>query len=127
MALICCLKTVHFVCFFVEIRRRTIFKSNILGWSHTFNRFYCTDFHNLHFDMEVHNRNHNEIFHQFIINETMIYYIFFRFIKSDQNKMMLNLCASLVLAYVVFISSVEQTDNEVHTLTFIITIICAMK
>ena len=27
---------------------------------------------------------------------------------------MLNLCASLVLAYVVFISSVEQTDNEVH-------------
>ena len=41
-------------------------------------------------------------------------FFYFRFIKSDQNIMMLNLCASLVLAYVVFISSVEQTDNEVH-------------
>ena len=39
---------------------------------------------------------------------------------------MLNLCASLVLAYVVFISSVEQTDNEVRTLTLIITIKSAM-
>ena len=41
--------------------------------------------------------------------------------------MMLNLCASLVLAYVVFISSVEQTDNEVHTLTLIISIKSAKK
>ena len=47
---------------------------------------------------------------------------YFRFIKSDQNIMMLNLCASLVLAYVVFISSVEQKDNEVHTLILVITI-----
>lgn len=29
--------------------------------------------------------------------------------------MMLNLCASLVLAYIVFIASVEETDNEVRT------------
>ena len=41
--------------------------------------------------------------------------------------MMLNICASLVLAYVVFISSVEQTDNEVHQLTFIKTIIYAIN
>ena len=52
----------------------------------------------------------------------MCVFCYFRHIKSDQNIMMLNLCASLVLAYVVFISSVEQTDNEVHTLTLIITI-----
>ena len=52
---------------------------------------------------------------------------YFRFIKSDQNIMMLNLCASLVLAYVVFISSVEQNDNEVHTLTLVITIKSAVN
>ncbi|XP_078327327.1 uncharacterized protein LOC111116102 isoform X2 [Crassostrea virginica] len=48
----------------------------------------------------------------FIVLTFIIYILTWRFIKSDQNKMMLNLCASLVLAYVVFISSVEQTDNE---------------
>ena len=29
--------------------------------------------------------------------------------------MMLSLCASLVLAYIVFIASVGETDNEVRT------------
>nr|XP_022310014.1 adhesion G protein-coupled receptor L4-like [Crassostrea virginica] len=48
----------------------------------------------------------------FIVLTFMIYLLTWRFIKSDQNIMMLNLCASLVLAYVVFISSVEQKDNE---------------
>ena len=112
--------------FFVEIRRRAFFKNNVLGWSCTFNRFCSNDFHNLHSDMEVQKTNRNEIlssvYHQW--NNELLYF-FFRFIKSDQNIMMLNLCASLVLAYVVFISSVEQTDNEVHQLTFIKTIICA--
>ena len=51
------------VCFlsFVEIRRRAIFKNNVVGWSHTFNSFCSNDFHNLHSDMEVHKRNRNEI------------------------------------------------------------------
>nr|XP_022310794.1 uncharacterized protein LOC111116095 [Crassostrea virginica] len=48
----------------------------------------------------------------FVAMTFIIYILTWRFIKSDQNIMMLNLCASLVLAYVVFISSVEQTDNE---------------
>nr|XP_022291075.1 uncharacterized protein LOC111102569 isoform X2 [Crassostrea virginica] len=48
----------------------------------------------------------------FIILTFMIYILTWRFIKSDQNIMMLNLCASLVLAYIVFIASVEETDNE---------------
>ena len=39
--------------------------------------------------------------------------IIFRLIKSDQNILMLNLCASLILAYVIFISVVEETENEV--------------
>ncbi|XP_078327350.1 adhesion G protein-coupled receptor B1-like isoform X2 [Crassostrea virginica] len=48
----------------------------------------------------------------FVVMTFIIYILTWRFIKSDQNIMMLNLCASLVLAYVVFITSVEQTDNE---------------
>ncbi|XP_078327321.1 uncharacterized protein LOC111115469 [Crassostrea virginica] len=48
----------------------------------------------------------------FIALTFIIYILTWRFIKSDQNIMMLNLCVSLVLAYIVFISSVEQKDNE---------------
>nr|XP_022309930.1 uncharacterized protein LOC111115470 [Crassostrea virginica] len=48
----------------------------------------------------------------FIALTVIIYILTWRFIKSDQNIMMLNLCVSLLLAYVVFISSVEQKDNE---------------
>ncbi|XP_078327318.1 uncharacterized protein LOC144623098 [Crassostrea virginica] len=48
----------------------------------------------------------------FIALTFIIYILTWRFIKSDQNIMMLNLCVSLLLAYVVFISSVEQKDNE---------------
>ncbi|XP_052693335.1 adhesion G protein-coupled receptor F5-like [Crassostrea angulata] len=36
-----------------------------------------------------------------------------RFIRSDKNVMMLNICGSLILSYTIFISSVEQTSNEV--------------
>ena len=38
---------------FVGHRRRAIIKNNFPSWSHTFNHFYSTDFHNLHSDMEV--------------------------------------------------------------------------
>ncbi|XP_078329616.1 uncharacterized protein LOC111112680 [Crassostrea virginica] len=41
-----------------------------------------------------------------------IYTLTWRFIKSEQNIMMLNLCASLVVAYVIFISAVEKTEHE---------------
>lgn len=40
----------------------------------------------------------------------------YRFIKSDQSIMMLNLCAAMVIAYAVFISAVERTENEVFYL-----------
>ncbi|XP_078327486.1 adhesion G-protein coupled receptor G7-like [Crassostrea virginica] len=58
----------------------------------------------------------------FIALTFIIYILTWRFIKSDQNIMMLNLCVSLLLAYVVFISSVEQKNNEVHTSTMIFTV-----
>nr|XP_022287642.1 uncharacterized protein LOC111100229 isoform X1 [Crassostrea virginica]XP_022287725.1 uncharacterized protein LOC111100229 isoform X1 [Crassostrea virginica] len=41
-----------------------------------------------------------------------IYILTWRFIKSDQSIMMLNLCAAMVIAYAVFISAVERTENE---------------
>lgn len=41
-------------------------------------------------------------------------YVYFRYIKSDQNIIMINLCGSLILSYVIFISAVEQTGNEVN-------------
>lgn len=41
-------------------------------------------------------------------------YLCFRYVKSDQNIIMLNLCGSFVLSYLIFISAVEETGNEVH-------------
>lgn len=40
--------------------------------------------------------------------------LFFRYIKNDQNIIMLNLCSSLILSYIIFLSAVERTENEVH-------------
>ncbi|XP_065940924.1 uncharacterized protein [Magallana gigas] len=42
----------------------------------------------------------------------VIYILTWRYIKSDQNIIMINLCGSLILSYVIFISAVEQTGNE---------------
>uniref|UniRef100_A0A8W8NH25 Uncharacterized protein n=1 Tax=Magallana gigas TaxID=29159 RepID=A0A8W8NH25_MAGGI len=42
----------------------------------------------------------------------VIYILTWRYIKSDQNIIMMNLCGSLTLSYVIFISAVEQTGNE---------------
>ncbi|XP_052693365.1 adhesion G protein-coupled receptor E3-like [Crassostrea angulata] len=44
---------------------------------------------------------------------SLIYVLTWRFIRSDKNVMMLNICGSLILSYTIFISSVEQTSNEV--------------
>ncbi|XP_052693361.1 adhesion G protein-coupled receptor L3-like [Crassostrea angulata] len=44
---------------------------------------------------------------------SLIYILTWKFIKSDKNFMMLNICGSLVLSYAMFLSSVEQTANEV--------------
>lgn len=51
-----------------------------------------------------------------IINNLFALHIFFLFrsIRSDQNIIMLNLCGSLISSYAIFISVVEQTENEVH-------------
>uniref|UniRef100_A0A8W8I3F3 G-protein coupled receptor 133 n=1 Tax=Magallana gigas TaxID=29159 RepID=A0A8W8I3F3_MAGGI len=42
----------------------------------------------------------------------IIYIITWRYIKSDQNIIMMNLCGSLIISYVIFISAVEQKSNE---------------
>ncbi|XP_052697868.1 adhesion G protein-coupled receptor B1-like isoform X2 [Crassostrea angulata] len=42
----------------------------------------------------------------------IIYIMTWRYIKSDQNIIMMNLCGSLILSYVIFISAVEQKSNE---------------
>eukprot|EP00105_Crassostrea_gigas_P044287 XP_019928435.1 PREDICTED: latrophilin Cirl isoform X2 [Crassostrea gigas] len=42
----------------------------------------------------------------------LIYILTWKNIKSEQNIIMLNLCGSLILAYVIFISAVEQTSNK---------------
>ncbi|XP_052693314.1 adhesion G protein-coupled receptor E3-like isoform X3 [Crassostrea angulata] len=44
---------------------------------------------------------------------SLIYILTWRYIRSDKNIMMLNICGSLILSYTIFISSVEQTSNEV--------------
>lgn len=51
-----------------------------------------------------------------ITNNLFALHIFFLFrsIRSDQNIIMLNLCGSLISSYAIFISVVEQTENEVH-------------
>lgn len=43
----------------------------------------------------------------------IIYILTWRSIRSDQNIIMLNLCGSLISSYAIFISVVEQTENEV--------------
>lgn len=42
----------------------------------------------------------------------VIYILTWRYVKSDQNIIMLTLCGSLVLSYLIFISAVEETGNE---------------
>ncbi|XP_065942667.1 uncharacterized protein [Magallana gigas] len=42
----------------------------------------------------------------------VIYILTWRYIKSDQNIIMMNLCGSLILSYLIFISAVEQKSNE---------------
>ncbi|XP_061181184.1 adhesion G protein-coupled receptor B1-like [Saccostrea echinata] len=49
----------------------------------------------------------------FTVLTLIIYIMTWKHIKSDQNIMFINLCGSLVLSYVVFISAVEETNNEV--------------
>lgn len=98
----------------VEGRGQTCPKDNVFDWSHSFYHFHSANLYNLHFDLEV-----SQIYRiiYFLVADTyiilMVNMIIFRLIKSDQNIMMLNLCASLILAYLIFISAVEETENEV--------------
>lgn len=98
----------------VEGRGKTCPKDHVFDWSHSFYHFYSANLYNLHFDLEV-----SQIYRiiYFLVADTyiilMVNMIIFRLIKSDQNIMMLNLCASLIIAYLIFISAVEETENEV--------------
>lgn len=103
---------------FVEGRGQTCPKDHVFDWSHSFYHFHSANLYNIHFDLAV-----SQIYRiactckYFKVTNTYIILmanlIIFRLIKSDQNIMMLNLCASLILAYVIFISVVEETENEV--------------
>uniref|UniRef100_A0A8W8P2P9 Uncharacterized protein n=1 Tax=Magallana gigas TaxID=29159 RepID=A0A8W8P2P9_MAGGI len=44
---------------------------------------------------------------------SLIYVLTWRFVRSDKNVMMLNICGSLILSNTMFISLVEQTANEI--------------
>ncbi|XP_065940926.1 adhesion G protein-coupled receptor B1-like [Magallana gigas] len=48
----------------------------------------------------------------FTVLTCVIYILTWRYIKSDQNIIMMNLCGSLILSYVIFSSAVEQTGHE---------------
>nr|XP_034334209.1 adhesion G protein-coupled receptor B1 isoform X4 [Crassostrea gigas] len=48
----------------------------------------------------------------FTVMTLIIYVRIWRFIKSDQNIIMLHLCSSLILSYIIFLSAVEWTENE---------------
>lgn len=53
-------------------------------------------------------------------------FVLFRSIRSDQNIIMLNLCGSLISSYAIFISVVEQTENEVHIFFFALFVQCTL-
>ncbi|XP_061181254.1 adhesion G protein-coupled receptor B1-like [Saccostrea echinata] len=70
----------------------------------------------------------------FTVLTFIIFIMTWKYIKNDQNIMLLNLCGSLVLSYVAFISAVEETNDEVlctaitaiiHYL-FLVTFFCMM-
>ncbi|XP_062593919.1 adhesion G protein-coupled receptor L3-like [Saccostrea cucullata] len=70
----------------------------------------------------------------FTVLTVVIYAMIWKHIKSDQNVILLNLCVSLVLSYVIFISAVEETNDEnlciamtaiIHYL-FLVTFFCMM-
>ncbi|XP_065927125.1 adhesion G protein-coupled receptor B1 isoform X5 [Magallana gigas] len=48
----------------------------------------------------------------FTVMTLIIYVRIWRYIKSDQNIIMLHLCSSLILSYIIFLSAVELTENE---------------
>ncbi|XP_062601622.1 adhesion G protein-coupled receptor L2-like [Saccostrea cucullata] len=70
----------------------------------------------------------------FTVLTFIIYIVLWKHIKNDQNIMLLNLCGSLILSYVVFISAVEETNNEVLCIAitaiihylFLVTFFCMM-
>ncbi|XP_062574162.1 adhesion G protein-coupled receptor B1-like isoform X2 [Saccostrea cucullata] len=71
----------------------------------------------------------------FTVLTFVIFILTWKQIKSDQNIMLLNLCGSLVMSYIVFIAAVEKTENEgvcifitalIHYL-FLVTFFCMLS
>ncbi|XP_062598125.1 LOW QUALITY PROTEIN: adhesion G protein-coupled receptor L3-like, partial [Saccostrea cucullata] len=71
----------------------------------------------------------------FTVLTFMLFVLTWKQVKSDQNIMMLNLCGSLVVSYIVFIAAVEKTENEgvcifitalIHYL-FLVTFFCMLS
>ncbi|XP_062593924.1 adhesion G-protein coupled receptor G4-like [Saccostrea cucullata] len=71
----------------------------------------------------------------FTVLTFMLFVLTWKQVKSDQNIMLLNLCGSLVVSYIVFIVAVEKTENEgvcifitalIHYL-FLVTFFCMLS
>ncbi|XP_022291430.2 adhesion G protein-coupled receptor L2-like [Crassostrea virginica] len=52
----------------------------------------------------------------FCVVTVLIFLVLWRFIKSDMNLLILNLCVNIALAYILFIVGVERTENEITCL-----------
>lgn len=104
------------------VGREAVIEDYISCWDDYLNSVHISDVYNLHLDLEVCKKmiyNFNIRIRRIvkiIINNLFALHIFFLFrsIRSDQNIIMLNLCGSLISSYAIFISVVEQTENEVH-------------
>ncbi|XP_048765407.2 adhesion G protein-coupled receptor B1-like isoform X2 [Ostrea edulis] len=49
----------------------------------------------------------------FCIITIVIFLVLWRFIKSDMNLLIINLCLTIALAYILFVVGVERTENEI--------------
>lgn len=107
--------------FILDCERQAVLENDVSGWSDPLHIIHNAYVYYICPDMEVY------ILHNYIVN--LIFAIleirrwktflkskllFFRYIKNDQNIIMLNLCSSLILSYIIFLSAVERTENEVH-------------
>lgn len=43
-----------------------------------------------------------------------------RFVKSDRAVLLLNLCAALIIAYIIFLAGVDRVENQVSILLLIL-------
>lgn len=105
--------------FILDCERQAVLENDVSGWSdplhiiHNAYVYYMSGYGGIYITYIV-----NLIFAILEIRRWKTFLksklLFFRYIKNDQNIIMLNLCSSLILSYIIFLSAVERTENEVH-------------